>query len=153
MFTFQLPLYFLRWLHAGSSNMAVLEVPLLSGFRADIESLERVRLFFYLLLCILSPTASHPLSHSHFTLFKVANKDTILTRCLYNRTVHLSRSFSLSLSFSACVFLADGQSLHLEAISKEAVWHGIYQSLSLSHEHTHKQTDTEECSFIFGLSN
>ena len=29
-----------RWLHAGSSNMAVLEVPLLSGFRADIESLE-----------------------------------------------------------------------------------------------------------------
>lgn len=32
-----------RWLHAGSSNMAVLEVPLLSGFRADIESLEQVR--------------------------------------------------------------------------------------------------------------
>ncbi|XP_051551444.1 C3 and PZP-like alpha-2-macroglobulin domain-containing protein 8 [Myxocyprinus asiaticus] len=31
-----------RWLHAGSSNMAVLEVPLLSGFRADIESLERL---------------------------------------------------------------------------------------------------------------
>ncbi|TRY62333.1 hypothetical protein DNTS_025869, partial [Danionella cerebrum] len=33
-----------RWLHAGSSNMAVLEVPLLSGFRADIESLERLLL-------------------------------------------------------------------------------------------------------------
>lgn len=32
-----------RWLHTGSSNMAVLEVPLLSGFRADIESLEQVR--------------------------------------------------------------------------------------------------------------
>ena len=32
-----------RWLHAGSSNMAVLEVPLLSGFRADVESLEQVR--------------------------------------------------------------------------------------------------------------
>uniref|UniRef100_A0A2K5D6R1 C3 and PZP like alpha-2-macroglobulin domain containing 8 n=1 Tax=Aotus nancymaae TaxID=37293 RepID=A0A2K5D6R1_AOTNA len=31
-----------RWLHPGSSNMAVLEVPLLSGFRADIESLEQV---------------------------------------------------------------------------------------------------------------
>uniref|UniRef100_G1PPU5 C3 and PZP like alpha-2-macroglobulin domain containing 8 n=1 Tax=Myotis lucifugus TaxID=59463 RepID=G1PPU5_MYOLU len=31
-----------RWLHAGSSNMAVLEVPLLSGLRADIESLEQV---------------------------------------------------------------------------------------------------------------
>ncbi|XP_051549354.1 C3 and PZP-like alpha-2-macroglobulin domain-containing protein 8 isoform X2 [Myxocyprinus asiaticus] len=31
-----------RWMHAGSSNMAVLEVPLLSGFRADIESLERL---------------------------------------------------------------------------------------------------------------
>ncbi|MGH0168414.1 UNVERIFIED_CONTAM: hypothetical protein FKN15_054850 [Acipenser sinensis] len=30
-----------RWLHAGSSNMAVLEVPLLSGFRADLESLEK----------------------------------------------------------------------------------------------------------------
>ncbi|XP_023619079.1 C3 and PZP-like alpha-2-macroglobulin domain-containing protein 8, partial [Myotis lucifugus] len=30
-----------RWLHAGSSNMAVLEVPLLSGLRADIESLEQ----------------------------------------------------------------------------------------------------------------
>nr|XP_003201105.2 C3 and PZP-like alpha-2-macroglobulin domain-containing protein 8 [Danio rerio] len=33
-----------RWLHVGSSNMAVLEVPLLSGFRADIESLERLLL-------------------------------------------------------------------------------------------------------------
>lgn len=32
-----------RWLHSGSSNMAVLEVPLFSGFRADIESLEQVR--------------------------------------------------------------------------------------------------------------
>ncbi|XP_056132926.1 C3 and PZP-like alpha-2-macroglobulin domain-containing protein 8 [Lampris incognitus] len=31
-----------RWLHSGSSNMAVLEVPMLSGFRADIESLERL---------------------------------------------------------------------------------------------------------------
>ncbi|KAF4014391.1 hypothetical protein G4228_005781 [Cervus hanglu yarkandensis] len=31
-----------RWLHAGSSNMAVLEVPLLSGFRADVESLEQI---------------------------------------------------------------------------------------------------------------
>ncbi|KAI7791344.1 C3 and PZP-like alpha-2-macroglobulin domain-containing protein 8 isoform X1 [Triplophysa rosa] len=31
-----------RWLHTGSSNMAVLEVPLLSGFRADVESLERL---------------------------------------------------------------------------------------------------------------
>uniref|UniRef100_A0A8C7S518 C3 and PZP like alpha-2-macroglobulin domain containing 8 n=1 Tax=Oncorhynchus mykiss TaxID=8022 RepID=A0A8C7S518_ONCMY len=31
-----------RWLHSGSSNMAVLEVPLLSGFRSDVESLERV---------------------------------------------------------------------------------------------------------------
>ncbi|XP_029905241.1 C3 and PZP-like alpha-2-macroglobulin domain-containing protein 8 [Myripristis murdjan] len=31
-----------RWLHSGSSNMAVLEFPLLSGFRADIESLERL---------------------------------------------------------------------------------------------------------------
>uniref|UniRef100_A0A2I3G1S6 C3 and PZP like alpha-2-macroglobulin domain containing 8 n=1 Tax=Nomascus leucogenys TaxID=61853 RepID=A0A2I3G1S6_NOMLE len=30
-----------RWMHAGFSNMAVLEVPLLSGFRADIESLEQ----------------------------------------------------------------------------------------------------------------
>lgn len=59
------PVYFLRWLHAGSSNMAVLEVPLLSGFRADIESLERVRFLSYLLLCILSATASLPLSHSH----------------------------------------------------------------------------------------
>ncbi|XP_035593483.1 C3 and PZP-like alpha-2-macroglobulin domain-containing protein 8 isoform X2 [Oncorhynchus keta] len=33
-----------RWLHTGSSNMAVLEVPLLSGFRADVESLERLLL-------------------------------------------------------------------------------------------------------------
>ncbi|XP_035141992.3 C3 and PZP-like alpha-2-macroglobulin domain-containing protein 8 isoform X1 [Callithrix jacchus] len=33
-----------RWLHPGSSNMAVLEVPLLSGFRADIESLEQLLL-------------------------------------------------------------------------------------------------------------
>ncbi|KAK6467323.1 C3 and PZP-like alpha-2-macroglobulin domain-containing protein 8 [Huso huso] len=33
-----------RWLHAGSSNMAVLEVPLLSGFRADLESLEKLLL-------------------------------------------------------------------------------------------------------------
>ncbi|XP_043323157.1 C3 and PZP-like alpha-2-macroglobulin domain-containing protein 8 isoform X2 [Cervus canadensis] len=33
-----------RWLHAGSSNMAVLEVPLLSGFRADVESLEQLLL-------------------------------------------------------------------------------------------------------------
>ncbi|XP_074834082.1 C3 and PZP-like alpha-2-macroglobulin domain-containing protein 8 isoform X2 [Carettochelys insculpta] len=31
-----------RWLHSGSSNMAVLEVPLFSGFRADIESLEQL---------------------------------------------------------------------------------------------------------------
>lgn len=31
-----------RWLHSGSSNMAVIEVPMISGFRADIESLERV---------------------------------------------------------------------------------------------------------------
>ncbi|MFT7798785.1 C3 and PZP-like alpha-2-macroglobulin domain-containing protein 8 [Arapaima gigas] len=31
-----------RWLHSGSSNMAVLEVPLLSGFRADVESLEKL---------------------------------------------------------------------------------------------------------------
>ncbi|KAM4629689.1 C3 and PZP-like alpha-2-macroglobulin domain-containing protein 8 isoform 2-T2 [Polymixia lowei] len=31
-----------RWLHSGSSNMAVLEVPMLSGFRADVESLERL---------------------------------------------------------------------------------------------------------------
>ncbi len=29
-----------RWLHKGSSNMAVLEVSLLTGFRPDIESLE-----------------------------------------------------------------------------------------------------------------
>ncbi|XP_072173933.1 C3 and PZP-like alpha-2-macroglobulin domain-containing protein 8 [Diadema setosum] len=33
-----------RWLHAGSSNMAVMEVALLSGFSADIESLERLTL-------------------------------------------------------------------------------------------------------------
>ncbi|XP_078742084.1 C3 and PZP-like alpha-2-macroglobulin domain-containing protein 8 [Lampetra fluviatilis] len=33
-----------RWLQTGSSNMAVLEVPLLSGFRADVESLEQVLL-------------------------------------------------------------------------------------------------------------
>ncbi|XP_039723675.1 C3 and PZP-like alpha-2-macroglobulin domain-containing protein 8 isoform X2 [Pteropus medius] len=33
-----------RWLHAGSSNMAVLEVPLLSGFRVDMESLEQLLL-------------------------------------------------------------------------------------------------------------
>nr|XP_026245668.1 C3 and PZP-like alpha-2-macroglobulin domain-containing protein 8 [Urocitellus parryii] len=33
-----------RWLHTGSSNMAVLEVPLLSGFRADVESLEQLLL-------------------------------------------------------------------------------------------------------------
>ncbi|XP_074161873.1 C3 and PZP-like alpha-2-macroglobulin domain-containing protein 8 [Sminthopsis crassicaudata] len=31
-----------RWLHSGSSNMAVLEVPLFSGFRADLESLEQL---------------------------------------------------------------------------------------------------------------
>nr|XP_029488379.1 C3 and PZP-like alpha-2-macroglobulin domain-containing protein 8 [Oncorhynchus nerka] len=31
-----------RWLHSGSSNMAVLEVPLLSGFRSDVDSLERL---------------------------------------------------------------------------------------------------------------
>ncbi|XP_015280131.1 PREDICTED: C3 and PZP-like alpha-2-macroglobulin domain-containing protein 8 [Gekko japonicus] len=31
-----------RWLHSGSSNMAVLEVPLLSGFQADIESLDQL---------------------------------------------------------------------------------------------------------------
>lgn len=42
---FSLSLFILmgRWLHSGSSNMAVLEVPLFSGFRADIESLEQVR--------------------------------------------------------------------------------------------------------------
>ncbi|XP_060089087.1 C3 and PZP-like alpha-2-macroglobulin domain-containing protein 8 [Heteronotia binoei] len=34
----------MRWLHSGSSNMAVLEVPLLSGFQADIESLEQLLL-------------------------------------------------------------------------------------------------------------
>ncbi|XP_039622768.1 C3 and PZP-like alpha-2-macroglobulin domain-containing protein 8 isoform X2 [Polypterus senegalus] len=33
-----------RWLHFGSSNMAVLEFPLLSGFRADVESLEKLLL-------------------------------------------------------------------------------------------------------------
>ncbi|XP_012664840.1 C3 and PZP-like alpha-2-macroglobulin domain-containing protein 8 [Otolemur garnettii] len=33
-----------RWLHVGSSNMAVLEVPLLSGFRVDTESLEQLLL-------------------------------------------------------------------------------------------------------------
>ncbi|KAH0625707.1 hypothetical protein JD844_033906 [Phrynosoma platyrhinos] len=32
----------MRWLHSGSSNMAVLEVPLFSGFQADIESLEQI---------------------------------------------------------------------------------------------------------------
>uniref|UniRef100_A0A8C5QE18 C3 and PZP like alpha-2-macroglobulin domain containing 8 n=1 Tax=Leptobrachium leishanense TaxID=445787 RepID=A0A8C5QE18_9ANUR len=31
-----------RWLHTGASNMAVLELSLLSGFRADIESLEQL---------------------------------------------------------------------------------------------------------------
>ncbi|XP_069320907.1 C3 and PZP-like alpha-2-macroglobulin domain-containing protein 8 [Eulemur rufifrons] len=31
-----------KWLHAGSSNMAVLEVPLLSGFQVDTESLEQL---------------------------------------------------------------------------------------------------------------
>ncbi|KAK7889726.1 hypothetical protein WMY93_025286 [Mugilogobius chulae] len=31
-----------RWLHSGSSNMAVIEVPMLSGFIADVESLERL---------------------------------------------------------------------------------------------------------------
>uniref|UniRef100_H9G5Q9 Kazal-like domain-containing protein n=1 Tax=Anolis carolinensis TaxID=28377 RepID=H9G5Q9_ANOCA len=31
-----------RWLHSGSSNMAVLEVPLFSGFQADVESLEQL---------------------------------------------------------------------------------------------------------------
>ena len=31
-----------RWLHDGSSNMAVLEFNLLTGFRADLESIERV---------------------------------------------------------------------------------------------------------------
>ncbi|KAM4608160.1 C3 and PZP-like alpha-2-macroglobulin domain-containing protein 8 [Discoglossus pictus] len=31
-----------RWLHSGSSNMAVLELALLSGFRVDIESLEQL---------------------------------------------------------------------------------------------------------------
>ncbi|XP_063003438.1 C3 and PZP-like alpha-2-macroglobulin domain-containing protein 8 [Elgaria multicarinata webbii] len=32
----------MRWLHSGSSNMAVLEVPLFSGFQADVESLEQL---------------------------------------------------------------------------------------------------------------
>ncbi|XP_042299772.1 C3 and PZP-like alpha-2-macroglobulin domain-containing protein 8 [Sceloporus undulatus] len=32
----------MRWLHSGSSNMAVLEVPLFSGFQPDIESLEQL---------------------------------------------------------------------------------------------------------------
>ncbi|CAK8682027.1 unnamed protein product [Clavelina lepadiformis] len=31
-----------RWLHDGSSNMAVLEFNLLTGFRADLESIERM---------------------------------------------------------------------------------------------------------------
>ncbi|KAL6107852.1 cpamd8 [Pungitius sinensis] len=31
-----------RWLHSGSSNMAVIDVPMISGFRADVESLERL---------------------------------------------------------------------------------------------------------------
>ncbi|KAM4574402.1 C3 and PZP-like alpha-2-macroglobulin domain-containing protein 8 isoform 2-T2 [Fundulus diaphanus] len=31
-----------RWLHSGSSNMAVIEVPMISGFKADVESLERL---------------------------------------------------------------------------------------------------------------
>ncbi|XP_029002338.1 C3 and PZP-like alpha-2-macroglobulin domain-containing protein 8 [Betta splendens] len=31
-----------RWLHSGSSNMAVIEVPMISGFQADVESVERV---------------------------------------------------------------------------------------------------------------
>ncbi|XP_077390785.1 C3 and PZP-like alpha-2-macroglobulin domain-containing protein 8 [Festucalex cinctus] len=31
-----------RWLHSGSSNMAVIEVPMISGFRADVESLEKL---------------------------------------------------------------------------------------------------------------
>ncbi|XP_061457145.1 C3 and PZP-like alpha-2-macroglobulin domain-containing protein 8 isoform X3 [Rhineura floridana] len=34
----------MRWLHSGSSNMAVLEVPLFSGFQADVESLEQLLL-------------------------------------------------------------------------------------------------------------
>ncbi|KAG9486395.1 hypothetical protein GDO78_006660 [Eleutherodactylus coqui] len=33
-----------RWLHSGASNMAVLELSLLSGFRADVESLEELLL-------------------------------------------------------------------------------------------------------------
>ncbi|CAB1331426.1 unnamed protein product, partial [Coregonus sp. 'balchen'] len=36
-----------RWLHTGSSNMAVLEVPLLSGFRADLLLDKRVGLKRY----------------------------------------------------------------------------------------------------------
>lgn len=43
LFSFFLFVLMGRWLHSGSSNMAVLEVPLFSGFRADIESLEQVR--------------------------------------------------------------------------------------------------------------
>ena len=31
-----------RWKHKGSSNMAVLEVSMLTGFKADIESLEKL---------------------------------------------------------------------------------------------------------------
>uniref|UniRef100_A0A3Q1HG02 Kazal-like domain-containing protein n=1 Tax=Anabas testudineus TaxID=64144 RepID=A0A3Q1HG02_ANATE len=31
-----------RWLHSGSSNMAVIEVPMISGFQADVESVERL---------------------------------------------------------------------------------------------------------------
>ncbi|KAM9761751.1 C3 and PZP-like alpha-2-macroglobulin domain-containing protein 8 isoform 1-T1 [Menidia menidia] len=31
-----------RWLYSGSSNMAVIEVPMISGFRANVESLERL---------------------------------------------------------------------------------------------------------------
>ncbi|XP_032170736.1 C3 and PZP-like alpha-2-macroglobulin domain-containing protein 8 isoform X4 [Mustela erminea] len=61
-----------RWLHAGSSNMAVLEVPLLSGFRVDRESLEQL------------------LFDKHFTLkrYEVAGRrvlfyfDEIPSRCL-----------------------------------------------------------------------
>lgn len=37
------PDFLSRWLHSGSSNMAVIEVPMISGFRADVESLEKVR--------------------------------------------------------------------------------------------------------------
>ena len=35
-----------RWLKDGSSNMAVLEFHLLTGFEADLESLERVRVYW-----------------------------------------------------------------------------------------------------------